>query len=249
MNTYENKIIILKNRHFDLTVTNNTLSILPCDLSDETIRLLTNWRKKYSDFFSSKFNVSENNTKQWLEKNYVSKNNQILFLLILNGKKIGHIGIINYNKNNNSAEIDNVLRGNRENSTRIMETALTKILEIGFNDLQITKFTLKVFSDNTKAISLYTKCGFTLVDSIPLTKTLTHDGWNWSYLKKNNDFCEKYHDIMQITKEHFFKNKLNNAEDKDNPKTETPLEILKVRLTKGEITLEEFKNIKENLDE
>ena len=203
MNTYENKIITLKNKHFDLTVINNTLSILSCDLSDETIHLLTNWRKMYSDFFTSKFNISENRTKQWLEKNYIFKNDRILFLLILNGKKIGHIGIINYNKNNNSAEIDNVLRGNRENSTRIMETALTKILEIGFNDLQITKFTLKVFDDNTKAISLYTKCGFTLVDSVPLTKILTHDGWNWSYSKKNNDFCEKYHDIMQITKEQF----------------------------------------------
>jgi len=203
MNTYENKIITLKNKHFDLTVTNNTLSILSCDLSDETVHLLTNWRKMYSDFFTSKFNVSENRTKQWLEKNYIFKNDRILFLLILNGKKIGHIGIINYDKNNNSAEIDNVLRGNRDDSTGIMETALLKILEIGFNDLHLAKFTLKVFNDNPKAISLYTKCGFTLVDSIPLTKILTHDGWNWSYSKKNNDFCEKYHDIMQITKEQF----------------------------------------------
>ena len=40
----------------------------------------------------------------------------------------------------------------------------------------------------------------------------------------------------------------NNAEDKDNSKTETPLKILKVRLAKGEITLEEFSKIKEHLD-
>jgi hypothetical protein len=56
-------------------------------------------------------------------------------------------------------------------------------------------------------------------------------------------------EMKRLAEEHFFKNKSNNAEDKDNPKTEKPLEILKVRLAKGEITLEEFKSIKENLDE
>jgi RimJ/RimL family protein N-acetyltransferase len=212
MNTYENKIITLKNKHFDLTVTNNTLSILSCDLSDETIHLLTNWRKMYSDFFTSKFNISENRTKQWLEKNYISKNDRILFLLILNGKKIGHIGIINYDKNKNCSEIDNVLRGDRKIFPGIMKIALMKILEIGFDELLLDKFILKVFHDNKKAISLYKTCGFTLIDRIPLEKILIPDGWYWSPTAKNNDFNEKYHDIMQITKEQF-KNtrKINNC--------------------------------------
>ena len=68
---------------------------------------------------------------------------------------------------------------------------------------------------------------------------LTLSDMEWSIGKESERLAE----------EHFFKNKLNNVEDKDNPKTETPLEILKVRLAKGEITLEEFKIIKENLDE
>ena len=55
-------------------------------------------------------------------------------------------------------------------------------------------------------------------------------------------------EMERLAEEHFFKNKSNNVEDKDNPKTETPLEILKVRLAKGEITLEEFSKIKEHLD-
>jgi len=203
MNNYENKIIELKNKHFDLFIENTTLTIMPCDLSDETIHLLTNWRETYSNFFASKFNVSENRTKQWLEKNYVLRNDRILFLLIVNGKKIGHIGIINYDKSENCSEIDNVLRGDRENFPGIMKIALTKILEIGFNELKLGKFILKVLNDNKKAISLYKTCGFTLVDRIPLEKKLTSDGWYWSPITKNNDFCEKYHDIMQISKEQF----------------------------------------------
>jgi hypothetical protein len=55
-------------------------------------------------------------------------------------------------------------------------------------------------------------------------------------------------EMERLAEEHFFKNKSNNVEDKDNPKTETPLEILKVRLAKGEITLEEFSKIKEHLE-
>ncbi len=203
MNDYENKIIELKNKSLDLSIENITTTIMPCDLSDETIHLLTNWREKYSDFFSSKFIVSENRTKQWLEKNYICKNDQILFLLIVNDKKIGHIGIINYDKNKNCSEIDNVLRGDRKNFPGIMKIVLMKILEIGFDELLLDKFILKVFHDNKKAISLYKTCGFTLIDRIPLEKILIPDGWYWSPTAKNNDFNEKYHDIMQITKEQF----------------------------------------------
>ena len=50
MSNYENKIIELKNKHFDLLIENITSTIVPCDLSDETIRLLTNWRGKYNIF-------------------------------------------------------------------------------------------------------------------------------------------------------------------------------------------------------
>ena len=75
MSNYKNKIIELKNKHFDLLIENITSTIVPCDLSDETIRLLTNWRGKYNIFFASKFNVSENRTKQWLEKSYIFRDN------------------------------------------------------------------------------------------------------------------------------------------------------------------------------
>jgi len=203
MNNYENKIIKLKNKSLSLLIENIPVTIMPCDLSDETIHLLTDWREKYSDFFASKFIVSENRTKQWLEKNYIYKNDQILFLLIINGKKIGHIGITNYDKNKNCSEIDNVLRGDRENFPGIMKVVLMKILKIGFDELFLDKFILKVFHDNKKAISLYKTCGFILIDSIPLEKILTSDGWYLSPTTKNNVFNEKYHDIMQITKEQF----------------------------------------------
>ena len=79
-----------------------------------------------------KFNVSEKRTKQWLKKSYIFRDDQILFLIIINNKKIGHIGIIDYNKSENCAEIGHVLRGDRENFPGVMKIALTKILEIGF---------------------------------------------------------------------------------------------------------------------
>ena len=55
-------------------------------------------------------------------------------------------------------------------------------------------------------------------------------------------------EMKRLAEEHFFKNKSNNVEEKDNSKTETPLEILIVLLAIGEITIEEFNKIKENLD-
>ena len=91
--------------------------------------------------------------------------------------------------------------------------------------------------DRTDKITTQNRYDDLVMQSNDIVRALSDIEWNISTEKE------------RLAEEHFFKNISNNAEDKDNPKAETPLEILKVRLAKGEITLEEFKNIKENLDE
>jgi len=181
----------------------------PVDTSQESVYLLTKWRKKYGNYFATKFEPTEERTRKWIKEQVIKNRDKILFLIILNKQKIGNIGFFNYNKNNNSAEIDNVLRGERKEYAGLMENVLYSMFNIGFKELKLSKITLKVFSDNNKAINLYERCGMLEVKQIPLKKIITNDGWRWeeSLLKKHEN-SHRFFSFMEITKTKYEKSKL-----------------------------------------
>jgi len=183
--------------------------LIPADTSQETVYLLTKWRKKYGDYFATKFEPTEKRTRKWLKEQVIENKDKILFLIILNKQKVGHIGLFNYSENDNSAEIDNVLRGERKEYPGLMEKVMKSILNVGFKDLKLSKITLKVFSDNHKAIDLYKRGGMIEIERIPLKKIITQDGWKWeeSHLPKNEN-PQKFFSLMEITKAKNKKSKL-----------------------------------------
>jgi len=182
----------------------------PVNLSEETVSLITTWRKKYWYAFGTKFNPTKDNTRKWLKEKVIHDPNKILFLIKLNNKKIGHMGLCNFNEKDNSIEIDNVIRAYRQGYPGLMEKALKSLIKWGFQDLKLSKVLVKVFSDNYKAINLYQRCGLLTVYSIPLKRSVINDGWKWEEAKKNNEnvFPDRYMSVLEITKERY--KKINN---------------------------------------
>jgi len=202
---YHKKIKELKNNatvnFTKISVDNNDVVLRVVDYSDETIELLTNWRNKFWDAFPVKFHATKDLTKKWLREQVYDKSDRILFLIILNDIKIGHIGSYRYNSIDNSAQIDNVLRSIRGSVPGLMEKVTTFMINWMFNELHLSKVSLKVFSDNFKAINLYERCGMVTVGMIPLKKIFTIDGWQWQEtILKDNECADRYFSIMEINK-------------------------------------------------
>ena len=205
MTIYHEKIKELKNNSSvnftKITIDNNDIILRVVTDSDKTIELLTNWRNKFWDAFPEKFYATKDETKKWLREHVYDKSDRILFLIILNGKKIGHIGTYRYNSINNSAEIDNVLRSIRGNVPGLMEKVTKFMINWMFNDLDLSKVCLRVFSDNFKAINLYERCGMFTVGMIPLKQNFTNDGWQWQETTLNKDeYADRYFSIMETKK-------------------------------------------------
>jgi len=205
------------NKSIPIKIDDNQASIFlrPVDTSNDTVSLLTKWRKKYGDCFATKFEPTEKRTRNWLTEQVIENQDKILFLIILNNKKIGHIGLFNYNKNDNSAEIDNVLRGERKEHRGLMEKVIYSIFDLGFKNLQLSKISLKVFEDNDKAINLYKRCGMSVVKHIPLKKIMIQDGWEWveDNLKQSEN-SKRFFNIMEIKKYKYEKTKLKQSKEK-----------------------------------
>ena len=73
----------------------------------------------------------------------MEKADRILFIISIDGKKIGHIGVNRYIQKNNSAAIDNVLRGIRKDYPGLMKNASIAIMKWMFDELGLTKITFE----------------------------------------------------------------------------------------------------------
>jgi len=103
----------------------------------------------------------------------------------------------------NSIDIWNVIRGVRGFAPGLMEHIEKIFIKWIFNELQISKIQLKVFSDAHKAINLYERCGLLTINSIPMKRIFTEDGWKWveTELKSETECAERYLNIMEIKKD------------------------------------------------
>ena len=95
---------IKENKENDFMVINYTgkkISLKVVNDTDENVSLLTTWRKKYKNMFATVFEVTERRTRIWIRKNILENPNCILFIIYVNGKMVGNVGIDKYNEENN----------------------------------------------------------------------------------------------------------------------------------------------------
>lgn len=124
-----------------------------------TIAALTAWRNANREAFLTQFEATEARTANWLAKVVVPSRDRILFLIIdADDKLVGNVGFANLTEE--SAELDNVLRGEASRYPRIAKAAVQSLLTWAFADLGLKSIYLNVFANNDKAIGLYRALGF-----------------------------------------------------------------------------------------
>lgn len=177
------------------------------DVSDETIHLLTEWRKKYRHMFATNFKMSEERTKKWVSESILKNPDRILFMIYLDNKKIGCIGTAIYDETTNSANLDTMMKDPTCNYHGLMTVVEKVYLRWIFDGLKLSKIRGFLFSDNYKMMNVHVKCGWVTINSIPLKRVFTEDGWRWESkeLKSEDEFGERYFNVIELTRENLMK--------------------------------------------
>ena len=134
----------------------------------DTVDMLCRWRLKHKDHFLSVFDASPGSTRNYLETIYLTDNSRILFLLKEDHNFVGNYGLANISAQ--SAEIDNVIRGEQVQNRSFMHQAQLALIHWASDALGIRAFHLHVLAENTRAIRHYEHVGFKAVSSTPLRR-------------------------------------------------------------------------------
>ncbi len=143
------------------------------------IELLGKWRKENESFFLSKFEVTFERTLAWYHKQLMDKADRLLFMIKIDGRYIGHVGLFRFDPERRSCEIDNIVRGEKS-YPGIIGAAILSMMKWGKETLGIEGYTLKVLGDNERAIRLYKSLGYEETGRIPLVLINGKDGPEWT---------------------------------------------------------------------
>jgi len=196
MSFYEAKIHDLKTNVHEILKSEylgKSTSLQVVDLSDETIELVTKWRNENWDGFPTKFHAKFDTTKAWLKKNINSKQ-QILFLIIYDGQKIGHYGFSYNDEKDDCIWFETVVKGEPSIAPGVMEYIETFLLKWVHDEFNVSWVKGYVFSDNFRTIRLHEKCGWLTLNAIPLKREFSKDGWKWvhTHLSSSEEYGERY---------------------------------------------------------
>jgi len=170
---------------------------------DLVIKLLAKWRDKANVWFPAQFKVTLKGTKKWAHEQLIDKKDRILFFFKVKDEKVpfAHAGLYRFDYEKHSCEIDNVIRGeNSESSKGGMTTGLQTLIDWTFKYLSIDNLYLKVFSDNTRAIKLYKRLGFSEVNRVPLFKSINNGVVSWVEDDNRKESTDRYFVTMRYGK-------------------------------------------------
>lgn len=144
------------------------------------IALLARWREQAADAYLVKFPVTQEGTRSWLERGVLGTPDRVLFWVVdPAGRKVGHLGLFRYDAVTESIELDNVVRGEPDGPAGIMTRATEAMCRWCLGQKGIKQVCLRVFSDNARALKLYSQAGFVELFRKPLVRTETSNGWKW----------------------------------------------------------------------
>jgi methionyl-tRNA formyltransferase/RimJ/RimL family protein N-acetyltransferase len=184
-------------KYLEMYCISSTVAQLP-----NTMQLLTSWRALNQRWFPSEFPVTAARTKKWFYERVLLSPDRILFFLRIAGSRapFGHIGLYRYDADTQSIELDNVMRGVKGSASVGCMTVAMGLLEKWIREyLPVAEISLRVFSDNHKAIALYMRCGFRETSRVPLVKIKKRGVVEWQETKQMNNKATRYYVRMKKT--------------------------------------------------
>ena len=177
------------------------------DESDETVILLTKWREMYRNNFGTDFSISEKKTREWLRKGVLENPDKIVFVIYVENRKIGIISTAEYDEKTNSAILDTMMKDPTYKLPGLMTTIEKVYLKWMFDELNLSKITGFLFSDNKKMMNIHQKCGWAIIEIVPIQKISTDEGTKWEKIssKLDNMKAERYFNLIELTRENLMK--------------------------------------------
>lgn len=156
------------------------------------VNALSRWRRENPTAGAGNFEVTDERTENWLKKYVLKNENRIIFIIMdLENHYIGQIGLADFDHITQSADIDAVLRGEKDTLPGIMGAALHTIIKWGKKELLLRHIFLKVFDDNLHAIEFYKKNCFDEVNRIALVQVKYDAEIKWEEDEKMNPVLAK----------------------------------------------------------
>lgn len=135
----------------------------------EIISALCRWRQEHMGCFLTVFAPSLEKTRGYLNDFSLPDSARVLFLIADHDHRyVGHIGLCNIAED--SAEIDNVIRGEPVGTPDFMVRAHDVLLDWTFWSLGVPLVYLNVLAHNARAIRSYEKAGLRTVSRTPLAR-------------------------------------------------------------------------------
>jgi len=171
-------------------------SVILRELESNDIPQLNIWRndKELIDTLGNNFRyISSDVDQEWYKQYMQNRDKQIRLAIVLaeTNQYVGNVNLTDIHSINASAEFSIWIGAKNLRSKGIGTFATKKILEHGFNNLNLNRIYLTVLNENKPAINLYLKTGFNI------------DGTHRQAIFKNGTF----HDLvsMSILKSDFLK--------------------------------------------
>lgn len=157
--------------------------------NDEAIiSLLSNWRRKYNDWFPAQFKVTNKGTKKWFKEKLIEAEDRVLFMIKVRDKYIGHVGLYRFDFDKRICELDNILRG-KEGYKGIITQAIKEMMDWGKSELGLKSFVLTTLLHNRRARRVYERLGFREYKRVPMIAKVSKGRIDW--LKMPVDFQGK----------------------------------------------------------
>lgn len=135
-------------------------------VDDSIVDALTRWRSTFRRFFLTQFSPTPERTRAWL-RSIIDDERRMLFTIHTGDTLIGNYGFRDLNEH--SAELDNLLRGERGGHPAIMKHAVLTLTHWLFSSVGVASVFGNILADNAVALKLHVDAGFRLGEMRPLT--------------------------------------------------------------------------------
>lgn len=162
---------------------------VPGGVATNDARLISEWRNDHRESFFTWFTSTEESTRRWIREQVTPREDRILFMIQPpTGAPIGHVGLTNFDFRMRTCECDNVIRGVDGVVPGALTFACKTLLQWVFSYLGAESVTLRVFSDNIRAVNLYERCGFRVVGRVPSKRIDEAGTIRWVEMQGNEEY-------------------------------------------------------------